>query len=269
MVQVRPITRRCPALPMPLPIPLPVLLLVAAPFVGSFLGVLIRRLPAGKPTLIARSVCDHCQRTLGFRDLLPIVSWVSARGRCRYCKAAIGLFYPAVELAAFAVALWAVLVLPDWIAWAGAAFGWGLLTLAWIDQEHFFLPDVVTLPLGLVGLAVAWLIDPGTFFNHLIGAAVGFALFAGLARLYHRLRRREGLGEGDAKLLGTLGAWVAWQGLPTVILYAAVSGLVLALLLMVRGRHLELGLRLPFGPHLCLGGWLVWLYGPLVPMQIP
>jgi len=254
---------------MPLPFLSPVLLLAAAPFVGSFIGVLIKRLPAGRPAVMARSACEHCWRTLGLRDLVPIVSWLSARGRCRYCNEAIGLFYPAVELAALGLALWAVLVLPDWIAWAGAGLGWGLLTLAWIDQEHFILPDAVMLPLGLAGLAVAWLIDPGTLLDHVIGAAAGFALFTGLAWLYHRLRQREGLGEGDAKLLGALGAWVAWQGLPTVILYGAVSGLVLTLLLTVRGRHVELGLRLPFGPHLCLGGWLVWLYGPLVPMQIP
>ena len=242
------------------------ILLLAAPFVGSFLGVLIKRLPAGRPVAIGRSACDNCRRTLGWRDLVPLVSWAATRGRCRHCGRAIGLFYPAVELAALAVAAWALLVLPGWIAWAGTGLGWALLTLAWIDQEHYFLPDVVTLPLAFAGLAVAWLIDSVTILDHLIGAVAGFGVFTALAWLYRALRRRDGLGGGDAKLLGALGAWVGWQGLPTVVLYAAVSGLALALILAARGRRLELGQRLPFGPHLCLGGWLVWLYGPLVPL---
>jgi leader peptidase (prepilin peptidase)/N-methyltransferase len=248
------------------PVLSPVLLLLAAPFIGSFLGVLVKRLPVGRPVAIGRSACDHCRRTLGWRDLIPLVSWVSTRGRCRHCGQAIALFYPAVELAALGVALWALLVLPGWIAWAGAGFGWVLLTLAWIDQEHFLLPDVVTLPLAVAGVAVAWVIDPATILDHVIGAAAGVVLFAGLAWAYRALRRRDGLGGGDAKLLGALGAWVGWQGLPTVVLYAAVSGLALALILAARGRRIELGHRLPFGPHLCLGGWLVWLHGPVVPL---
>ena len=248
------------------PVLSPIVLLLAALVVGSFLGVLIKRLPANRPVAIGRSVCDRCQRTLGWRDLIPLISWASTRGRCRHCGQAIGLFYPAVELAALGVAVWSLLVVPGWIAWAGAILGWALLTLAWIDQEHYLLPDVITLPLALAGLAVAWLIDPAAVLDHVIGAVVGFVVFLATAWLYRALRRREGLGGGDAKLLGALGAWVGWQGLPTIVLYAAVSGLALALILATRGRRLELGHRLPFGPHLCLGGWLVWLYGPLVPL---
>jgi leader peptidase (prepilin peptidase)/N-methyltransferase len=241
-----------------------VILLLAAPFVGSFLGVLVKRLPASRPVALGRSVCDHCRQTLGWRDLIPLISWALTHGRCRHCRQLIGPFYPAVELLALAIALWALLVLPGWIAWAGAALGWALLTLAWIDQDHFLLPDVITLPLAVAGLAVAWLIDPAVILDHLIGAAAGFVLFTAIAWFYRALRHRDGLGGGDAKLLGALGAWVGWQGLPTIVLYAAVSGLALALILAARGRRVELGHRLPFGPHLCLGGWLVWLYGPLV-----
>jgi len=248
------------------PILSPVVLLLVAPFIGSFLGVLIKRLPAERAIMVARSACDHCQRTLAWHDLVPFVSWHIARGHCRYCGRAIDRFYPMVELAAFGIALMSVLLLPGWIAWAGAGFGWALLTLARIDQEHYFLPDAITLPLTLAGLAMAWLIDAPTLLDHVIGAVAGFGFFMGVAWLYRLLRRRDGLGGGDAKLLGALGAWVAWQGLPTVILYAAASGLALTLALAARGRRLELGHRMPFGPHLCLAGWLVWLYGPLVPL---
>jgi leader peptidase (prepilin peptidase) / N-methyltransferase len=242
-----------------------VVLVAIAPFIGSFLGTVIRRLPEKRPLLLGRSECEHCHRTLGWRDLVPVASWLAARGRCRHCGVAIGAFYPAVELAALAVALWSVAVTPGWVAWAGAGLGWTLLTLAWIDWRHYLLPDVLTLPLGLAGLAVAWLVDPARLLHHGIGVVAGFGGFAGLAWLYRKVRGRSGLGGGDAKLLGALGAWVAWWGLPTIVVYAAASGLVLVLAQAARGQRLALGHRLPFGPHLCLGGWLVWLYGPLLP----
>lgn len=247
----------------------PIILVAAAPFIGSFLGVLIKRLPAGRPVAIARSECPHCHRPLGARDLIPVVSWATTGGRCRHCDARLGWFYPAIEIAALLVALWSLAVLPGWLAWAGAVLGWTLLALAWIDAEHYLLPDALTLPLIVAGLAVAWLNDPGSFVHHLIGAVVGFAAFAGLGWAYYSLRRRRGIGGGDVKLMAALGAWVAWPGLPTIVIYAALSGLALVLWQAARGRRIELGHRLPFGPHLCLGGWLVWLYGPLLPIMAP
>jgi leader peptidase (prepilin peptidase) / N-methyltransferase len=239
-------------------------LLVVAPFIGSFLGVLIERLPAERAVVLGRSQCDHCQHDLAWRDLIPLVSWLSTRGRCRHCGQAIAFFYPAVELSALTVALWAGLVAPGWIAWAGAGLGWTLLVLAWIDEEHGYLPDAITFPLGAAGLIVAWLIEPTRLPDHVIGAAAGFALLVCIAWVYRSLRRRDGLGPGDAKVLGALGAWVTWQGLPTVIIYAALSGLTLVAFHAIRGRRIRLDERLPFGPHLCIGGWLVWLYGPLI-----
>ena len=241
------------------------ILLLVSPFVGSFLGTVILRLPEKRPLLLGRSECAHCQRTLGWRDLIPLVSWLAARGRCRYCGAAIGAFYPAVELAALAVALWSVAVTPGWIAWAGAGLGWTLLALAWIDRRHYLLPDALTLPLGLAGLVVAGLIDREQLLHHVIGIVAGYGGFVALAWLYRAIRGRSGLGGGDAKLLGALGAWVAWWGLPTVVVYAALGGLAVVLAQAARGQRLEFGRRLPFGPYLCLGGWLVWLYGPLIP----
>jgi leader peptidase (prepilin peptidase)/N-methyltransferase len=241
----------------------PLWLLVVAPFAGSFLGVLVARLPAGKPVLIARSACDRCERPLAVRDLVPVISWMVNRARCRHCGGAIGLFHPAVELGALLIAAWAVAVLPGWIAWAGAVFGWGLLVLAWTDARRFVLPDVITLPLGLAGLATAWLIDPASVVDHAIGATAGFASFAVFAAVYRAARGRDGLGFGDVKFIAALGAWVGWQGLPTLLLYAVITAVALVLAEAAFRRSLRLRRKLPFGPHLCLAGWLVWLYGPL------
>lgn len=240
------------------------LALLIAPFVGSFLGVLVERLPAGRPVLLARSVCDRCGRTLGARDLVPVLSYVARQGRCGCGEARLGAFYPAIELAALAVALSAVAVLSGWLLWASLALGWTLLALAAIDLRHLLLPDALCLPLVPAGLAVAWAIDPALLSDHLLGALLGFVAFAAIALVYRRLRGRDGLGMGDAKLLAAAGAWLGWLALPSVVLIAAVAGLSLALAGALAGGKLAWSSRIAFGPHLALGLWLVWLFGPVV-----
>ncbi|HRD47757.1 MAG TPA: prepilin peptidase, partial [Caulobacter sp.] len=99
----------------------------------------------------------------------------------------------------------------------GAALGAALLLIATIDGEHFWLPNLLTLPLGAAGLAVGLTFGPGAPLDHLIGAAAGFLALAGLAAIYRRLRGKDGLGGGDSRMLGAIGAWVGWMGLPTVL----------------------------------------------------
>lgn len=241
---------------------LPVIL---APFIGSFLGVLIRRLPAGQPIALARSACASCGRRLDVRDLVPVVSFVVLRGRCRTCRAPIGVFHLAVELAALAVALWAALTLtePAWI-WASCVLGWVLLVLGWIDVEHMMLPDVLTLPLLLAGLGATLLLDAPDVADHALGAVLGYVAFRAVAAGYRAWRGRDGLGGGDAKLLAAAGAWLGWQALPWVVLEASLAGIGAALIARLLGHRISGATALPFGPFIALGIWLVWLYG--VPM---
>lgn len=240
-----------------------VLALLLAPVVGSFLGVVIERLPAGRPILRGRSQCAGCGETLSARDLVPLATWLARRGRCRCSRVRLSVFYPAIELAALAVALSAVAVLSGWLLWASLALGWTLLTLAVIDWRHYQLPDALTLPLIPAGLVVAWAIDPTRVGAHAIGAAAGWLAFAALAWLYRRLRGRDGLGGGDAKLLAVAGAWLGWPALPGVVLLAAGTGLALALARALGGAKLTATERIAFGPCLALAIWLVWLFGPL------
>ena len=238
-------------------------LLLSGPFVGSFLNVLTERWPKGEPFVRGRSHCDHCGHVLGWRDLIPILSWCIAHGRCRYCGAAVSLRHPAVELSALAIVIWSLAELPAPISWISTIFGWTLLTAALIDLRWFWLPNALTLPLGLAGLIVIWAIRPSSVLDHAIGALAGYLLLAAAAWLYRRYRAREGLGEGDPRLFGAIGAWVGWQGLGTVLLYAGIGGLLSVLIQARNNRPIGLTTRLPFGPYLCLGAWLVWLYGPL------
>ncbi|MEM7023311.1 MAG: A24 family peptidase [Pseudomonadota bacterium] len=237
-------------------------LLVAAPFVGSFLGVVIDRLPTGEQILVGRSRCDSCDEKLGPSDLVPIVSWLLRRGRCARCQAKLSAFYPIIELAALVVALSAVAVLSGWLLVVSCVLGWALLSLAMIDLRHYLLPDVLTLPLIPLGLLVAWILDPSLLMDHAIGALSGFGTFALIAVLYRRLRGREGLGLGDAKLLAGAGAWLGWASLPGVVLVAALGGLAVTLAQARLGGTMEATTRIAFGAYLALAFWLVWLFGP-------
>ena len=241
-----------------------VLLVIAAPAVGSFLGVVADRLPAGRPIADGRSACESCGHRLGVRDLVPVLSWLASRGRCRHCGERIGLRYPAIELAATVVAVWSLMVLPGWLAGAGAVLGWTLLTLAIIDRRHLVLPDALTLPLVVAGLALAWRIDPAKLIDHGIGALVGCSAIVAIAAAYRRWRKRAGIGFGDAKLFAAAGAWVGWQGLAGVLLVAAAAGLAVALIEACLAGRLAAERERPFGPYIAGALWLTWLYGPIM-----
>lgn len=241
-------------------------LIAASPFIGSFLGLVIDRLPAGETMFLGRSYCRSCGSTLGPRDLVPLLSWAASGGRCRHCGVPLGWFHPGIELAALGVALWSVWTLPGWLAVATAGLGWTLLVLAAIDQRHQILPDVMTLPLIAAGWAVVALLPGTMILDHIIGAAIGGASLAAVAWVFQRLTGREGLGLGDAKLLAAAGAWVGWQGLASVLLIGSAAGLLAAGISAHRKRALQQSRPVPFGPALALGLWITWLYGPLIPI---
>ena len=238
--------------------------LAAAPFAGSFLGTLVRRLPLGRPVVLGRSACESCGRVLRARDMVPLLSFVWLHGRCRACHARIAPFHWRIELAAVAVAGWAVLAAPDaappGAVWADCALGWGLLALALIDLRHLRLPDALTLPLVLLGLAATAWLDAEAAPEHALAALLGFGAFQGLSVAYRRLRHRDGLGGGDAKLLAASGAWVGLDGLPGVILGAALLAILVVLSRRIAGRRDEAGTPIPFGPYLALATWVSRLH---------
>lgn len=240
------------------------LVIVLAPLVGSFLSVLATRLPAGRGGVaFGRSACPRCGHRLGAAELVPLISFLWLRGACRHCGGRIDALYPLLELGALGIALWAAALTRGGDLWASCALGWLLLALAAADWRTYLLPDALVLALAAGGIAATALLMPADIVGHLIGAGGGFLVFAVVAALYRRWRGRDGLGRGDAKLLGALGVWVAWQGLASIVLIAAVAALLAALLQGWRRGRLGAADRLPFGPFLALGGWITWLYGPL------
>ncbi len=236
-------------------------ILIAAPFIGSFIGVVIRRLPEGRPIAWSRSKCEACGALLTARDLLPLLSWLLTDGRCRRCGYPLGCFYPSVEIAALVVALIALAVDDMPRAALDCLFGWWLLTLAWIDLRRWLLLDLLTLPLIVAGLAAAAVLDPETVLDRGLGAALGYVALRAVAVVYRAVRQREGLGGGDPKLLSAAGAWVGATALPQVILLAALTALLAATVLHLRGVPLRAHSALPFGPFLALASWTIWLGG--------
>ena len=234
--------------------------LLLAPFIGSFAGLLVRRLPRGEPVAWARSRCETCGHALGLAELVPLASFAALGGLCRWCRAPVAGRHLAIELACLGIAGWAVLASPDLdVAWLGCALGWTLLALAWIDWEHLVLPDVLTLPLALAGLGATWWLDADAVPFHAAAAIAGYLAFRGVELTYRLLRGRDGLGEGDAKLLAAAGAWLGLAALPTVVFVAALFGLATAAILRLAGPARDDTAQIPFGPAISAAIWAVWL----------
>ncbi|MDN5862114.1 MAG: A24 family peptidase [Salinisphaera sp.] len=260
--------------------------LVLGLVVGSFLNVVIHRLPAmldyawradaarileqpeptGPPPSLATpaSACPACGVPIKPWHNVPVLSWLWLRGRCAYCSAAIGLQYPLVELAS---GLLALAVAASFGVGAqtllALAYTWLLLALAGIDWRTQYLPDLLTLPLLWLGLLASlggWFADP---VSAIVGAAAGYLVLWLVFHGFRLVTGKEGMGYGDFKLLAAIGAWLGWQALPLVVILSSAVGAVVGLGLMLSGR-LQRGQPMPFGPFLALGGWLALVAGDTI-----
>ena len=227
--------------------------------IGSFLAAVLIRWPQGRSVARGRSQCDGCGRTLRPLELIPILSWFLARGKCRTCGAPIDKRHLAAEAGAAIVGLTAILAHPLPAAAFTAVFGWWLFVLAALDVEHEWLPDRLTLPLIPAGLAVAWAgVGPGLE-ERLFGAAAGYLALELIRTGYRLARGREGLGGGDPKMLAAIGAWLGWASLPFVLLGAGLIGLAAVAAMWLRGKPVTGSDRLPLGTLLALAAWPLWL----------
>jgi leader peptidase (prepilin peptidase)/N-methyltransferase len=256
---------------------------VAGLCVGSFLNVVIHRLPRmmeaqwkaecaalegrespeGEPfnLVTPRSRCPSCGTPIGALQNIPVVSWIALRGKCAACKARISARYPLVELAGGALAVLVALrygyssALP-----LAAIYAWALLALTFIDLDTQLLPDDITLPLLWLGILANTFAVYTDLRSAVFGAVAGYLVLWVVYWGFRLIAKKEGMGYGDFKLLAAIGAWTGWQVLPAVILVSAGLGAVLgsiALWLARKGSDT----RIPFGPYLALGGIVGLLWG--------
>lgn len=262
--------------------------------IGSFLNVVIHRLPRmmeaewraqcaeldGKPVetrdekgvynlWTPRSHCPGCNAQLRVIDNIPLVSYLALGGKCAHCKKPISIRYPIVEVLTAA--------LSGVVAWRfgfgvagmlGLVFTWMLIALTFIDADTTLLPDSITLPLLWLGLlANAW----ATYIplqDAVLGAATGYMILWTIYWIFKLATGKEGMGYGDFKLLGALGAWMGWKMLLPIVLLSSVVGAVVGIVLIVlarRGREIPI----PFGPYLAAAGWICMIYGEPIGRLLP
>jgi leader peptidase (prepilin peptidase)/N-methyltransferase len=233
--------------------------------IGSFLNVVVHRVPRRESILHPASHCPQCGHVLRAWENIPVVSWLILRGRCHDCRASIAWRYPALELL---TALFSLVVAWQWsFRWSllpALIFTWALLALTLIDLETQLLPDRITKPGMLLGLLLnaSALLGPGvaltTPLNALLGIVLGYGSLWLLATGYLKMTGKYGMGGGDLKLLGMIGAWLGWQAVFLTLFIAAISGGIVAMILLLSGKGRDYAI--PFGPYLALGGWLMLLW---------
>jgi leader peptidase (prepilin peptidase)/N-methyltransferase len=263
--------------------------------IGSFLNVVIHRLPimmerdwreqcdevskmpaSELPTdrfdlVVPRSRCPSCNGPITALQNIPVLSYLLLKGRCANCKTGISVRYPLVELL--------TAVLAAFVAWR-FGFGWEalmaicltfcLVSISFIDIDHQLIPDSIALPLVWVGLGMSLFhpmagaevlfISPR---DAIVGAMAGYLSLWSVYWLFKIVTGKEGMGYGDFKLLAALGAWLGWQALPMIIMMSAVVGAVIGISLIVFRRH-ERSVPIPFGPYLAAAGWITLLYGDAI-----
>lgn len=259
--------------------------------VGSFLNVVIHRLPimmerdwrrqaeeflapataASQTTstdrynlMVPRSACPKCGTQISALQNIPVISWLMLKGRCAHCCTDISARYPIIELS--------TAILSGIVAWqfgftwhmaAALLLTWSLIALCMIDFDHQLLPDNLTLPLMWAGLSLSLLhgnVLTVTPQDAIVGALVGYLSLWLVFHLFKLATGKEGMGYGDFKLLGALGAWLGWQMLPLIIMLSACVGATVGIsLILLRGR--DRNIPIPFGPYLAAAGWIALLRG--------
>ncbi|MDB5996529.1 MAG: methyltransferase [Pseudomonas sp.] len=258
--------------------------LVVGLLVGSFLNVVIWRLPKmlarewrlqaydilGLPgetplptynLMLPHSQCPHCAHRIRAWENIPVLSYVFLRGRCASCAAPISKRYPLTELACGLLSAFIAWHFGfGWQALMVLVLSWGLLAMSLIDAEHQLLPDVLVLPLLWLGLIVNSFELFVPLHEALWGAIAGYMALWSVFWVFKLITGKDGIGHGDFKLLAMLGAWGGWQMLPLTILLSSLVGAFIGVM-MLRLRNAKTSTPIPFGPYLAIAGWIALLWG--------
>jgi len=262
--------------------------LVLGLIIGSFLNVVIYRLPvmmqrewteqchefleleddhkktSDNPATLnlakPDSHCPKCKHELTAFENIPILSYLLQAGKCRNCKAPISLRYPLIEAVTGIVTLLIAYQYGySWLTLAILILTWSLIVLTMIDYDHQLLPDVITIPILWLGLIINYFGLITTLEAAVLGAVAGYLILWAVYWLFKILTGKEGMGQGDFKLLAALGAWMGWQALPQIILLSSLIGALIGIgLILIKGR--DKNIPIPFGPYLAGAGFVSLLW---------
>ena len=257
--------------------------LILGLLIGSFLNVVIYRLPKileqdwkgqcavlleqnlpkeEKLTLSTpNSTCPKCQHAIKPWENIPVISYLFLQGRCSQCKNKISIRYPLIELITSLLSLFVITVFgASYAGLAALCLTWVLIALTMIDADTQLLPDNMTLPLLWAGLILNAFGVFTSLESALWGAIFGYLSLWSVYHLFRLLTGKEGMGYGDFKLLGALGAWFGWQTLPIIILLSSVVGAVIGIsMILIKGK--DKNIPIPFGPYLAIAGWITLIWG--------
>jgi leader peptidase (prepilin peptidase)/N-methyltransferase len=271
--------------------------LILGLLVGSFLNVVIYRLPkmmerdwqdqcreflasnsdiASLPVsaqdekqepfnlMVPASRCPCCNHKIRAWENIPVISYLFLKGKCSNCKTPISLRYPTIELVTGILSVVAIAYFGvSWNGLAALVLTWSLITLTMIDLDTYLLPDSITLPLLWLGLILNSFETFTDLSSAVWGAVAGYLSLWTVYQLFKLVTGKEGMGFGDFKLLGALGAWMGWQLLPQIILLSSLVGAVIGIaLIVIRGR--DKNIPIPFGPYLAIAGWIAFIWGDII-----
>ena len=220
--------------------------------VGSFLNVCIYRLPLGQSVVRPASRCTHCGTSLRWYDNVPLLSYLLLRGRCRQCHAEVSVMYPLIEAITGVVFVAGYLLFGfQLLLLARLLFACAMIVLFIIDLQHRLLPNVLTLPGIVMGFLFSLLLPPG-WLDSLIGIVAGGGVLLLLAEAYYRVRKEEGLGMGDVKMLAMIGAFLGWKLMLVTLVLSSFMGSIIGLGMIALKRG-DMKYALPFGTFLAIG----------------
>ncbi|OGF58695.1 MAG: hypothetical protein A2Y62_12920, partial [Candidatus Fischerbacteria bacterium RBG_13_37_8] len=230
--------------------------------IGSFLNVCIYRVPRSISIVFPASHCPHCRYEIPFYLNIPIIGWLLIMGKCRNCRAKISILYPLIEAISgincmilytnYGISIDLIFL---------ACFTSMCIVLAFIDLEHYILPDVITIPMILLGLLYSLVSVHITFLDSLLGGLSGSFLLLFIYFVYLWLRKQEGMGMGDVKMIAGIGAFVGLKGMLLTLFLSVISGAIAGLFVMLRRSSFKLDIALPFGFFLGLVSLITIHYG--------
>ena len=232
--------------------------------VGSFLNVCIYRLPRRLSVVWPASRCTSCGRALRWYENIPVLSYLALGGRCRTCRAPISIVYPVIELvtAATFLLMFARFGLQPLLA-VKLVFGCAMIVLLVIDLQHRILPNAITVPGIIAGVTASLLVPPPGWLDSVIGAVAGAGVLFAISELYLRVRHEEGLGMGDVKMLGMIGAFLGWKLMLVTMVIASILGSIVGLT-VIAARKGGMKSALPFGTFLAIGALVAAVAGDAI-----